>query len=128
MTHYHDFQSASPQLSIQEIGRQLEQLRLSKNLSQSVTASEAGVSRRTITRMEAGETVSLDTFVRVLKVYGVADRLASLFPLNNVRPIERAKLGGKQRKRASSIKKTTKKPNDKTWSWGDDESNTEQDD
>ena len=128
MTHYHDFQSASPQLSIQEIGRQLEQLRLSKNLSQSVTASEAGVSRRTITRMEAGETVSLDTFVRVLKVYGVADRLAALFPLNNVRPIERAKLGGKQRKRASSIKKTTKKPNDKAWSWGDDESNTEQDD
>lgn len=127
MTHYHDFQSASPQRSIQEIGRQLEQLRLSKNLSQSVTASEAGVSRRTITRMEAGETVSLDTFVRVLKVYGVADRLASLFPLNNVRPIERTKLGGKQRKRASKIKKTTTKSNDKTWSWADDESSEEQD-
>jgi transcriptional regulator with XRE-family HTH domain len=94
MTHYHDFQTASPQQSIIELGRQLEQLRLSKNLSQSVAASEAGVSRRTITRMEAGETVSLDTFVRVLKVYDVADRLATLFPASNVRPIERVKLEG----------------------------------
>ena len=124
MTHYHDFQAASPQHSIQEIGRQLEQLRLSKNLSQSVVAAEAGVSRRTITRMEAGETVSLDTFVRVLKVYGVADRLTTLFPVNNVRPIERTKLGGKQRKRASSVKKVS----EQKWAWADDESTAEKDD
>lgn len=132
MAHYHDFQLASPKQSIQEIGRQLEQLRLSKNLSQLAVASEAGVSRRTITRMEAGETVSLDTFVRVLKVYGVADRITALFPEHTVRPIERVKLGGKQRKRASSTKGAAKKPTIDTsiqvsvaepekelWSWAD---------
>lgn len=133
MTHYHDFQTASPKQSILAIGSQLEQLRLSKNLSQALVASEAGVSRRTITRMEAGETVSLDTFVRVLKVYDIADRIATLFPEHTVRPIERVKLGGKQRKRASSVKNSEKKsatnnsikdsvaePNQEPWSWADE--------
>ncbi|MFT5655358.1 MAG: putative transcriptional regulator [Arenicella sp.] len=126
MAHYHDFKTASPQQSIKALGQQLEQLRLSKNLSQSSVAAEAGVSRRTITRMEAGETVSLDTFIRVLKVYEVADRLANLFPEHDVRPIERVKLGGKQRKRAGSIKSS----NTEAWSWADDaeQSTAERDD
>ena len=124
MAHYHDFQTASPQQSIQALGHQLEQLRLSKNLSQAAVAAEAGVSRRTITRMEAGETVSLDTFVRVLKVYGVAERLATLFPEHTVRPIERVKLGGKQRKRASSVTRpassSVAEPSQQPWSWADE--------
>lgn len=132
MAHYHDFQTSSPQQSIQAIGHQLEQLRLSKNLSQAMVASEAGVSRRTITRMEAGETTSLDTFVRVLKVYDVADRIATLFPEHTVRPVERVKFAGKQRKRASTVKSSVKdsaagmkknsvvEPGQEPWSWGDE--------
>lgn len=123
MAHYHDFKTASSQQSIQSLGHQLEQMRLSKNLSQSAVASEAGVSRRTITRMEAGETVSLDTFIRVLKVYDIADRLATLFPTHSVRPIERVKLGGKQRKRASSVNRSVKgsavTSDQEPWSWDD---------
>lgn len=125
MTHYHDYQLASPEQSIQFLGHQLEQLRLSKNLSQTAVAANAGVSRRTITRMEAGATVSLDTFIRVLKVYEVADRLTTLFPAQSVRPMERVKLGGKQRKRASSGAKTNQnsmtKSKQEPWSWGDEE-------
>ncbi len=116
MAHNHDFRIASPQQSIRELGRRFESLRLSKNLSQAIVASEAGVSRRTITRMEAGETVSLDTLIRVLKVYGVADRLAMLLPETSVQPLERVKLGGKQRKRASSVIKR----NETGWAWADD--------
>jgi transcriptional regulator with XRE-family HTH domain len=123
MAHYHDFKTASSQQSIQALGHQLEQMRLSENLSQSAVASEAGVSRRTITRMEAGETVSLDTFIRVLKVYDIADRLATLFPTHSVRPIERVKLGGKQRKRASSVNRSIKSAagasDQEPWSWDD---------
>lgn len=134
MAHYNDFQTSSPQQSIQAIGHQLEQLRLSKNLSQAAVAAEAGVSRRTITRMEAGETISLDTFVRVLKVYGVADRIATLFPEHSVRPLERVKLAGKQRKRASSVKSSVKssiknsvaEPNQEPWSWGDDDTSNDE--
>lgn len=121
MAHNHDYKAATPKQSIRQLGKTLEQLRLSKNLSQSAVAAEAGVSRRTITRMEAGETVSLDTFVRVLKVYDVADRLATLFPTLDVRPIERVKLGGKQRKRASTVKQSS----EQVWSWGDDDNDND---
>jgi len=124
MARNHDYQLASPEQSIQLLGNQLEQLRLSKDLSQTSVASRAGVSRRTITRMEAGETVSLDTFIRVLKVYEVADRLATLFPEQSVRPIERVKLGGKQRKRASSKASSgndaVTESNQEPWSWSDE--------
>lgn len=116
MAHYSTLSSASSEQLLAFIGEQLEQLRLAQNISQAKAASEAGVSRRTITRMEAGETVSLDTFVRVLKVYGAVDRLAMLFPDQSVRPLDRVKLSGKQRQRASSVKE----PETKTWSWGDE--------
>ena len=123
MSHSHDFQTSPSQQSIKILGQQLEQLRLSKNLNQSVVASEAGVSRRTITRMESGETVSLDTFIRVLKVYDIADRLASLFPAHTVRPIERVEFDGKQRKRASSVKNSqvneSTQQSEQPWSWND---------
>jgi len=116
MAHYSNLSLASSEQLLAFIGEQLEQLRLSQNISQANAASEAGVSRRTITRMEAGEAVSLDTFVRVLKVYGAVDRLATLFPEQSVLPLDRVKLAGKQRQRASSVKE----PEAKAWSWGDE--------
>lgn len=116
MTRYLNISSASSDQLLAFIGEQLEQQRLALNISQAKAASEAGVSRRTITRMEAGDTVSLDTFVRVLKVYGLVDRLAALFPDQSVRPLDRVKLAGKRRQRASSAKEAEAK----TWSWGDE--------
>ncbi len=116
MTHYLNLSSASSERLLAFIGEQLEQLRLTQNISQAKAASEAGVSRRTITRMEVGEAVSLDTFVRVLKVYGAVDRLAMLFPDQSVRPLDRMKLSGRQRQRASSVKE----PDAEVWSWGDE--------
>lgn len=124
MTYYEKYQTMPVEQSIQFLGSQLEQLRLSKNLSQAAVASNAGVSLRTITRMESGKTVSLDTFIRVLKVLEIADRLAMLFPEQSVRPIERVKLGGKQRKRASTKNNSSnvvkKQENQTPWSWGDE--------
>lgn len=100
--------------------KQVEQLRLSQNMTQAALAREAGVSTRTITRMEAGETVSLDTFVRVLMALGVADRLAGLLPEPDVRPIERVRFKGKERQRASG-KRSSSRTSDEPWSWGDDD-------
>lgn len=88
-------------------------------MTQARLAREAGVSKRTITRMEAGETVSLDTFIRVLAALGVADRLLSLLPDPEVRPIERVRLQGKERQRASGKRKVTSLEN-QPWAWGED--------
>lgn len=109
-----DYNVASPDAIEASLGRRLEQLRLSKNINQSALAKEAGVSRRTITRLENGEGISLDTFIRVMRALGVAERLDALLPDTVTRPVERVKLGGRERKRA----RMKKDPGTEAWSWG----------
>lgn len=114
MTYKPDYGVASPEAIEASLGRRLEQLRLSKNINQSALADEAGVSRRTITRLENGEGTSLDTFIRVMRALGVVERLDALLPDPATRPVERIKLGGRERKRA----RMKKNPGTDTWTWG----------
>ncbi len=109
-----DYDVASPEAIESELGQKLDRLRLSKNINQSALAKEAGVSRRTISRLENGEGTSLDTLIRVMRALGVVDRLAALLPDPTTRPIERINLGGRERKRAR-MKKT---PDTGAWVWG----------
>lgn len=87
-----------------------------KNISQAKLAEEAGVSRRTISRMENGKGVSLDTFIRVMQALGLTDQLDALIPASDIRPIDRVNRKA-PRKNASSPR--TPKGNDKKWQWGD---------
>ena len=90
-------------------------VRLAKNISQETLSKEAGVSRRTISRMENGEGVSLNTFVRIMLSLGLRDQLVALIPDTTIRPIDRVRLKG-ERKHASSPR-NTKDTTD--WEWGD---------
>ena len=103
--------------------KQLESVRLLKNISQANLAEAAGVSRRTISRMENGKGISLDTFIRVMTALDLADHLKALVPSSEIRPIERVKRK-RERKNASSprIKKDAGKEQDAgkdtKWEWG----------
>ena len=99
-----------------ELCRKLAAARLLQNISQAKLAESAGVSRRTISRMENGQGVSLDTFIRVMMALGLADHLTTLLPDSKIRPIERVNRNN-ERKNASSPR-TTKKQS-KEWKWGD---------
>lgn len=106
-----------------DLGRRLEALRLARNINQTQLAEEAGVSRRTITRLENGAGVSLDTLIRVLRALGLAERLASLLPDPAVRPIDRVRLRGQERKRArprSADQAGKTADNGTPWRWADD--------
>lgn len=111
-----DFQLAPIPAVEAELGRRLASLRLSANLSQSQLAEEAGVARRTITRLEHGEGISLDTLIRIMRALGVADRLETLLPDPAVQPIDRIRMKGKQRQRA----RAKRKPAESDWTWADD--------
>ena len=100
-----------------DLGKRLEAIRLGLNINQTQLAREAGVSRRTITRMENGGGVSLDTLIRVMRALGLADRLATLLPDPGIRPIERVRLRGRERQRARPQTKTASGK----WSWADDD-------
>jgi transcriptional regulator with XRE-family HTH domain len=100
-----------------EIGRRLEAIRLEENISQDALAAEAGVSRRTITRLENGGGISVETLIRLMRALGVANRLEALLPEPGIRPIDRIRLKGKQRQRAR--RPAAAEPGD--WTWGDDD-------
>lgn len=100
-----------------ELGEKLLQRRLGFNLTQAQLANAAGVSKRTLERLEAGESTQLTNFIRVLRALGLAHGLETLIPESTSSPIEQLKLQGKQRRRASSVRKP--KAPTKPWTWND---------
>ena len=96
--------------------KRLESIRLSRNMTQAKLAEEAGVSPRTIGRLEKGQGVSMDTFIRVMKALRIQQNLEALLPDPAVRPIERIGRSTKERQRARPAKTIDETP---TWSWGD---------
>lgn len=96
----------------------LETARLRKNINQTQLADQAGVSRRTISRLENGQGVSLDTFIRVMRALDLGDRFADLVPEAGVQPIDRVNQKHSQRKRASSPR-GEQRVADIKWEWGD---------
>jgi transcriptional regulator with XRE-family HTH domain len=103
--------------------KRLENIRLSRNITQAQLAEKAGVSLRTIGRLEKGQGVSVDTFVRVMMALGIQQNLEALLPDPTVRPVERVGIGGGERKRARPAQSGDERP---AWSWGDGEGDDEQ--
>jgi transcriptional regulator with XRE-family HTH domain len=102
-----------------ELGGRLARIRLERNLTQAQLAGEAGVSKRTVERLEAGAVATqLSVFIRVCRVLGVLDRFETLIPEPVPSPVAQLKLHGRQRRRASTVK--TKKSPAKKWQWGDE--------
>jgi putative transcriptional regulator len=115
MAHTIDYELASIDDLQADLGHRIEALRLSRNIHQFQLADEAGVSRRTITRLESGQSVSLDPLLRVMRALGLSGRLALLLPDPAVRPVDRVRLKGKERKRASTRAKSAAG----NWQWAD---------
>ncbi|TVR93887.1 MAG: XRE family transcriptional regulator, partial [Wenzhouxiangellaceae bacterium] len=109
---------ASSEAIIDALGRRLDEIRLSRNISQVQLAEEAGVSRSTLTRLADGQPVSLDSFVRVMQALRLADHLAAMLPDPAIRPVDRVRLQGSERQRASGKRQDTAE-----WAWGDQEDN-----
>ncbi len=112
--HKVDFSVASSEAVMQALFARLEEIRLSRNISQAALAKEAGVSRSTMTRLAQGRGISVDSFVRIVQALGLADHLAALLPNPEVRPVDRIRLDGAERQRASPDGKTVT-----DWVWKD---------
>ncbi len=117
MTPKIDFSVATSKQILSAICSQLVDIRLERNWTQAKLAEEAGVSIKTITNLENGKGISLDTFVRVIMAFNLQADLENLLPDATVRPIERVRKIGKERKRARRVKPIS----DSTgWMWGDE--------
>ncbi len=101
-----------------DIGHRLGRRRVELELTQADLAGEAGVSKRTVERVEAGESVQTTTLIRILRVMELLQALDAFIPEIGPRPMDLLKLQGKERQRASSKKR--KKASESKWSWGNE--------
>lgn len=98
-----------------ELGVRMARRRLDLRLSQAELARQAGVSKSTVVRLEAGASVQLTSWLRLLRVLGLVEALEPLIPPDGPRPMDLLKLNRKARQRAP--RKTSKKKS--RWTWDD---------
>ncbi len=106
-----------------ELGRRLANTRLERNIGQEELATEAGVSKSTVERLEAGKAVKLQSFVRALRALDLLGELDRLVPKPLPSPIERLSAQGRRRKRASGSRGGGSRPGGGDepgdWTWSD---------
>lgn len=81
------------------LGEQLRRLRLQKNMSQLEVAERLDLNVNTVARFEKGKGSSLETFIKLLRLYGKDQWLRTIAPQASVSPIQQLQLGH-QRQRA----------------------------
>lgn len=101
---------------LSEIGKRLTSARLARNLTQAELAHNAGVSKRTVERMEAGQSTQLTSLIRMLRTLKLIGGLELLLPPPQPAPMDLLRLEGRTPQRASASAEPAVKP----WTWADD--------
>jgi transcriptional regulator with XRE-family HTH domain len=99
-----------------EIGARLSFVRLSRDLTQARLARDAGVSKRTVERVEAGQSAQLTSFIRILRTLGLLGGIELLLPPPEPGPMDLLRRGGRAPRRATG----TDAPSGEPWTWADE--------
>ena len=103
---------------LKELGGRLAGVRIEKNLTQAALAEQAGVSKRTVERLESGAVATqLSGFLRVCRALGVLAHFETLLPEPLPGPMAQLKQAGRKRQRATGKKASAGAP--KPWAWGE---------
>ena len=109
-------QQLSDEAILQELGARLTRARIEHNLTQAALAEQAGVSKRTVERLESGEVATqLSGFLRVCRALGLLERFEALLPEPAPSPMAQLKQQGRKRQRATGKRAVTREP--KKWTW-----------
>ena len=99
-----------------ELGLRIADARLGRRMTQAQLAEAAGVSKRTVERLEDGGSTQLANLVRCLRALGRLEGLERLFPETPVNPVEL--IGRGRRRQRTRAQKTA--PSPAPWTWGDE--------
>ncbi len=86
---------------LEAIGERAERQRIEASLTQAEFAREAGVSKRTVERIEAGKGCELLMLIRVLRVLKRVEGFNALLPKLPPSPMALLKMKGKERRRVA---------------------------
>ena len=100
-----------------EIGQRLARQRLELRLTQATLAEQAGVSKRTVERIEAGGSAQMSSLIRLLRTLKLAPRLNALIPEAGPGPLDLLELKGTPRRRVRSRRPVVQEGG---WTWGDE--------
>jgi putative transcriptional regulator len=92
--------SKSPAAAAKELGARLKQARLNADKTQVEVAELAGITRKAVLNAEKGK-ASLEVLIAILGALQLTAQLDTFLPVQDVSPIQLAKLQGRKRQRAS---------------------------
>lgn len=92
---------------LQEIGARLERRRIDAALTQAHLAEEAGVSKRTVERIEAGRSTDFVMLVRIARVLQLIEPLEQWIPDVPQSPLLLLKSRGRTRRRVGHPRRPT---------------------
>lgn len=100
-----------------ELGRRLAQRRINAQMTQADLAREAGVSKRTVERIEAGASAQMANLIRIFRVLDLMPGLDRFIPPAGPRPMDLVRAKGKPRQRVSSGRNA--RGADDPWTWNE---------
>ncbi len=100
-----------------EIGARIARSRLDLQLTQADVAEQAGVSKRTVERIESGASAQMSSFIRILRVLELLPGLEQMIPEAGPSPMALLRRKGRLRQRASKRRQSVQA--DTPWSWND---------
>lgn len=109
MSNYKNYQTY-----ITELGRKIKDYRIASELTQQDLEDRTGVSKRSISRLEQGESVQVDNLFKILLCLGLEDNIEMLVPDQSIRPSYYLKQSGNMPKRVRKKTDTT------VFKWGDE--------
>ena len=100
---------------IKELGRRIKHYRIMREMSQQELADKTGISKRSISRLEQGESVQLNSLFLLLIALDLGDNIELLVPDQTKRPsfyLEKSE---------NVLKRVRKKTEKKAFKWGDED-------
>ena len=100
---------------IKELGQKIKTYRIMKEMSQQDLEDKTGVSKRSISRLEQGESVQVDNLFKILLALELGDNIELLVPDQTKRPSFYLE------KTADKPKRVRKKIEKSEFKWGDEQ-------
>ncbi len=101
---------------IKELGQKIKTYRITKGMSQQDLEDQTGVSKRSISRLEQGESVQVDNLFKILVALGIGENIDLLVPDQTKRP---SFYLDKKEERPQRVRKNQEKKTE--FKWGDEE-------
>lgn len=101
MNDFSDINKFSDTVLLQNIGNFIQQTRIRQNRTQEELASDAAISRSTLSLMERGDNISLINLIKILRILDALYVLKKFQVSDEISPLQLAKRKNKTRQRVS---------------------------